>query len=59
MGFKNYDELIFAQNSTVISPFTDEQWDSMMGWYKIMASIAGSLILIVVVVVSYKLMIVL
>ena len=57
MGFKNYDELIFAQNSTVISPFTEEQWNSMMGWYKIMASIAGSLILIVVVVVSYKLMI--
>lgn len=57
MGFKNYDELIFAQDSTVISPFTDKQWNSMMGWYKIMASIAGSLILIVVVVVSYKLMI--
>ena len=23
MGFKNYDELIFAKDATVISPFTD------------------------------------
>ena len=57
MGFKNYDELIFAKDATVISPFTDEQWDSMMDWYKIMSSIAGSIILIAVVVVAYKMII--
>lgn len=57
MGFKNYDELIFAQNSTDISPFTEEQWNSMMEWYRIMSAIAGSLILIVVVMVAYKLII--
>ena len=52
VGFKNYDELIFAKDSTDISLFTVEQWNSMMNWYKIMAGIAGSLILIVIV--SYK-----
>ena len=57
MGFKNYDELIFAKDATVISPFTDEQWDSMMDWYKIMSSIAGSIIFIAVVVVAYKMII--
>ncbi len=54
MGFKEYEELIFAKNSTTISPFTEEQWNSMMQWYKIMSLIAGSLILIVVVIVAYK-----
>ena len=57
MGFKNYDELIFAQEASNISPFTEEQWNSMIQWYNIMASIAGSLILIAVVIVAYKLMI--
>lgn len=57
MGFKNYDELIFAQNSTDVSPFTEKQWDSMMVWYKIMSAIAGSLILIVVVVTAFKIII--
>ncbi len=57
VGFKNYDELIFAQGSTDISPFSEEQWNNMMEWYKIMASIAGSLILVVVVIISYKLII--
>ena len=46
--------MIFAQNSTDISPFTIEQWNSMMYWYKIMSGIAGSLILIAVVIVAYK-----
>lgn len=54
VGFKNYDELIFAQNSTDISPFTNLQWNSMMSWYKIMSGVAGSLILIAVVIVAYK-----
>ena len=55
MGFKEYDELIFSMNSTAISPFTIQQWNTMMKWYKIMTGIAGSLILIVVVIVAYKL----
>lgn len=55
VGFKNYDELIFAKDSIDISPFTVEQWNSMMSWYGIMAGVAGSLVLIVIVIVSYKL----
>lgn len=55
VGFKNYDELIFAKDSIDISPFTEEQWNSMMSWYGIMAGVAGSLVLIVIVIVSYKL----
>lgn len=57
MGFKNYDELIFAKDATVISPFTDEQWTSMMEWYGTMSKIAGSVIIIAVVVVAYKLIV--
>ena len=54
VGFKNYDELVFAQDSTDLSPFTEEQWNLMMSWYKIMSAIAGSMIFIVVVIISYK-----
>ena len=54
VGFKEYDELIFSMNSTAISPFTPEQWNTMMKWYKIMSGVAGSLILLVVVIISYK-----
>ena len=57
MGFKNYDELIFAKDATVISPFTDEQWVSMIDWYGIMAKIAGSIILIAIVIDAYKLIV--
>lgn len=55
VGFKEYDELIFAKDTLAISPFTQTQWDTMMKWYRIMSSIAGSLILIVVVIISYRL----
>ena len=54
VGFKNYDELIFAKDSNFLSPFTDEQWNMMIQWYKVMTGIAGSLISIAVVVVAYK-----
>ena len=57
MGFLSYDELVFGKDSTDISPFTEEQWTSMMKWYKVMALIAGSLILIVVVITAYKVII--
>ena len=57
VGFKEYDELIFAKDSSTISPFTDTQWNSIMKWYKIMGSIAGSLIIIAVIIVCYKMII--
>lgn len=57
VGFKNYDELIFAFDSTDLAPFTQKQWKLMMKWYGTMTLIAGSLILIVVVVTAYKIII--
>ena len=55
VGFKGYDELIFAKDTTAISPFTNAQWSLLMKWYRIMSTVAGSLILIVVVIISYRL----
>ena len=57
IGFSSYDKLIFAKDSTDISPFTDEQWNDMMQWYKKMTLIAGSLMIIVVVITAYKVII--
>lgn len=57
MGFKEYDELIFAKDSNNLAPFTTTQWDTIMKWYKIMSGIAGSLILIVVVIIAYKMIV--
>jgi hypothetical protein len=56
IGFKNYDELIFNSNSEndSLSPFTDELWNKTMQWYKIFATVSGSLILIAVVILSFK-----
>lgn len=58
MGFKDYDELIFnnKQSSDSLSPFTSELWDKTMNWYKVFAIISGSLILIAVFILSYKIM---
>lgn len=57
IGFLSYDELIFGQNSIDISPFTGEQWNEIMRWYKVMSLIACSLILIAVVITAYKVII--
>lgn len=56
VGFKDYDTLIFNNNSTndSLSPFTNELWNKTMNWYKIFAIISGSLILIAVFILSYK-----
>lgn len=56
IGFKNYDELIFNNNNSndSLSPFTDELWNKAMHWYSIFAVISGSLILIAVIVLAYK-----
>lgn len=59
VGFKDYDELIFnnKQNSDSLSPFTSELWNKTMNWYKVFAIISGSLILIAVFILSYKIMV--
>lgn len=56
IGFKDYDELIFNKktDNNSLSPFTTELWDKTMKFYKIFSSIAGSLILVAVIILSYK-----
>ncbi len=56
VGFKNYDELIFNNNNEndSLSPFTSELWNKTMDWYKVFAIISGSLILIAVFILAYK-----
>ncbi len=58
IGFKDYDELIFNKNVDVnsISPFTEELWNKTMTWYGIFSGVAGVLILIAVILLSYKIM---
>lgn len=57
VGFKEYDELIFANTDNNLAPFTNEQWNKIMQWYKVMVYIAGVPILIAVILLSYKIMI--
>lgn len=59
VGFKDYDTLIFNNNAEndSFSPFTDELWNKAMNWYKVFAIISGTLILIAVFILSYKIMI--
>lgn len=59
VGFKDYDTLIFNNNNAndSLSSFTEELWNKTMNWYKIFAIISGSLILIAVFILSYKIMI--
>ncbi|MBP3254982.1 MAG: hypothetical protein J6M60_00610 [Clostridia bacterium] len=54
VGFKNYDELIFGNSQTDISPFTNEQWKLIMNWYWIIAGIIGGPILIAIVILAWK-----
>ena len=58
VGFKDYDTLIFNNNleNDSLSPFSQELWNKTMDWYKIFAIISGSLILIAVFILSYKIM---
>lgn len=58
VGFKNYDELIFNNNNEndSLSPFTEELWNKTMQWYKIFSIIAGSLILLAIIILAYKMM---
>ena len=59
VGFKDYDTLIFNNNQQLdsLSPFTEDLWNKTMDWYKIFAGISGSLILIAVFMLSYKIMV--
>ena len=56
VGFKDYDALIFNNNADndSLSPFTNELWTRTMQWYRIFGIISGSLILIAVFILAYK-----
>ena len=59
VGFKTYDDLIFNGNriNDSLSPFTEELWSNTMKWYAIFAAISGSLILIAVFMLGYKIIV--
>ena len=54
---KNYDELIFGNNQTDISPFTQENWKLIMTWYWRIAGIIGGPILIAIVILAWKMIV--
>ena len=58
VGFKDYDTLIFNNNAEndSLSPFTEELWNKTMKWYAVFAIVSGSLILVAVFILSYKIM---
>lgn len=53
IGFKTYEQMLFRGGHD-IAPFSMPQWYLIMRWYKVFAYISGSLILIAVVIISYK-----
>lgn len=57
VGFKNYDELIFGNNQSAISPFTDEQWSLINNWYWTIAAMTGTPIFIAIVVLAWKMIV--
>lgn len=57
VGFKNYDELVFGNNQTDLSPFTQETWDLVMKWYRVIAAIIGGPILLAIVILSWKMIV--
>lgn len=59
VGFKDYDDLIFNGNrlNDSLSPFTSDLWNKTMKWYGIFSAISGSLILIAVFILGYKIIV--
>lgn len=53
IGFKSYEDMLF-KGGTGTAPFSKLQWNMMMAWYRVFAYISGSLILIAVIIISYK-----
>ena len=57
MGFKNYDELVFGNNQSDLSPFTNEIWQMINNWYWTIAGIIGGPMLIAIVILAWKMII--
>ncbi|MGN1327288.1 MAG: hypothetical protein ACI4VQ_04370 [Clostridia bacterium] len=56
-GFKNYDELIFGNNQTDLSPFTEENWSLINNWYWIIAGIIGGPMFIAIIILAWKMIV--
>lgn len=56
-GFKNYDELIFGNNQTNLSPFTQESWNLISTWYWTIAGIIGGPMLIAIIILAWKMIV--
>ncbi len=50
IGFKTYEEMLFRGSSGISSL----EWLTVKQWYKVFAYISGTLILIAVIIISYK-----
>lgn len=57
VGFKDYDQLIFGGEEDYLSPFTQSQWSNIRIWYLRMTLVAGPIMIIAVIVNSYKIII--
>ena len=53
IGFKSYEDMIFKGGSGT-APFSWIRWKVIMAWYKVFAAISGSLILIAVIIIAFK-----
>lgn len=53
IGFKTYEEMLFKGGSGTY-PLSSSQWNLIMKWYSVFAYISGSLILIAVILIAYK-----
>lgn len=56
-GFKNYDELIFGNKQTDLSPFTEANWNLINSWYWTIAGIIGGPILIAIIILAWKMIV--
>lgn len=56
IGFKTYEEMLFKGGNGT-SPFSSSQWNLIMKWYSVFAYISGSLILIAVILIAYKMIV--
>lgn len=56
-GFKNYDELVFGNNQSDLSPFSTIEWNLIITWYWAIAKIIGGPILIAIVILAWKMIV--
>lgn len=57
VGFRDYDQLIFGIGQDNLEPFTQTQWSSIKAWYLRMSLIAGVIMLIAIIIASYRIIV--